>query len=131
MSHIIAFADYRHFVQMQHEIPLMYKINSAMEMQTTSLPTLPEPAPVPAPAVRQAHPQVTLVLPFEPKMTPRAILEQKLKDWQSEVEKDLMIGYSSQEVLPVINKLRQLCRNLNFSTHKRSLALFVSPDTAQ
>ncbi len=79
---------------------------------------------------KESHPQVTLVMSFDPKMTPKAILDQKLKDWQSEVEKDLMIGYSSGEVFSVINKLRQLCKGLNFATHKQSLALFVSPDTA-
>ncbi len=78
---------------------------------------------------REHFPTVTVVLPFEPKMTSKAELECRQKAALTKVEKELMANYPSDQALPVTKKLQQLCKSLNYATHKQSVALFVSPDT--
>jgi Bacterial archaeo-eukaryotic release factor family 3 len=72
-------------------------------------------------------PAVSIILPFEPKMSPKAEVEYRLKIALGKVEKELMQNYSAEKVIPVINKLHQIARGLNFNTHKKSIAIFVSP----
>jgi hypothetical protein len=78
---------------------------------------------------KEHFPSVSVVLPFEPKMTAKTELEYRQKAVVSKIEKELMANYPSGRALPVIKKLQQLCKNLNYATHKQSIALFVSPDT--
>ncbi len=72
-------------------------------------------------------PAVSIILPFEPKMSLKAEVEYRLKIAIGKVEKELMRNYSAEKAMPVINKLHQLARELNFNTHKKSIAIFVSP----
>ncbi len=78
-------------------------------------------------AAEKSRPVVSLVLPFEPKMEPKNMLEPRLKDALAKVEKELMALYPSAAAMPVITRLHRLIKALNYSTHKRSIALFVSP----
>ena len=71
-------------------------------------------------------PCVTLVLPFNPKMTPRHDLETQIQNMQASAEKDLLTAHPSGDAMPVIRRMQQLLRNLNFSTHKTGVALFAS-----
>jgi len=71
-------------------------------------------------------PAVSIVLPFEPKMSLEVELEYRLKLILAKVEKELMSGYAAELALPVIKKLSQVVRQLNFNTHKKSIAIFVS-----
>ncbi|HEV9037165.1 MAG TPA: hypothetical protein VGQ51_11110 [Puia sp.] len=77
------------------------------------------------------EPSAAIVLPFNPKMTPRHELEALVQSLQSAAEKQLLGAHSSGQAMPVIRRLQQLFRGLNFSTHKRSVALFASAETAK
>lgn len=72
-------------------------------------------------------PCVSIVLPFEPKMTIKKELEYRLQRVADQVEKDLMINYVDEKVEAVMNKLRLLIKTLDFTTYKVSIAIFVSP----
>jgi len=72
-------------------------------------------------------PTVTMIFPFEPKMSLKHELDYALKVAVGKVERELTANYPADAALPVIQKLHQLIRTLNFNTHKKSIALFVSP----
>ncbi|HVS96886.1 MAG TPA: hypothetical protein VHE54_10380 [Puia sp.] len=72
-----------------------------------------------------------IVLPFDPKMTPRRELDALLQSLQASAEKQLLETYASGAAMPVIKRLQQLVRSLNFSTHRRSVALFASAEEAK
>ncbi len=76
---------------------------------------------------KETLPSVSMVLPFEPKMTAKSEWEPVLKAALRKAEKQLMAVYSSEEAMPLITKLQYLLNNLNTATHKRSIAIFVSP----
>jgi len=82
---------------------------------------LPEPPPV------AVAPSIVLVFPFDPKMTPRADLELGIKRLLASAEKQLLTRHSAEAALPVLKKLQQALRGLNYSTHKRSAAVWASP----
>jgi hypothetical protein len=73
------------------------------------------------------HPVISLLLPFEPKMTPRSKLAELLTYCCNKVENDLLEKYSGEIAMLMIDKLRTLIANLNFNTHKKSIAIFLSP----
>lgn len=73
-----------------------------------------------------AYPSVSVILPFEPKMNGRSALEHKLKLVMEKVKQQLSSSGSIQERI-VIERLEGIIRNLNYSTHKKSIALFASP----
>lgn len=64
-------------------------------------------------------------------MTPRQDLENTLKGLLEKAERQLMAIHNAGEVLPVIARLRQLLRSLDFSTHRRSVALLASEQTGK
>jgi Bacterial archaeo-eukaryotic release factor family 3 len=72
-------------------------------------------------------PAVSILMPFEPKMSLETETEHRLKVVIGKVEKELMASYPAEKAMPVLNKLHHLVRDLNFDTHKKSIAIFVSP----
>lgn len=74
-------------------------------------------------------PSVVITLPFNPKMTPKGQLDAALKDAAGKVERQLMSNYPRQAALPVIHQLQKMLSELNYSTHKQSIVLLVSPET--
>jgi len=72
-------------------------------------------------------PAVSIILPFEPVMSLKTELEYKLKIAVQKVESGLMKDYTMDKALPVILKLKNFVGNINFNTHKKSIAIFVSP----
>lgn len=81
--------------------------------------------------VTEKKPSVVLVLPFNPKMTPRQVLEKSLRASLEQAERELLSLHPAEEALPVIRKLQELIRGLNFSTLRRSVAVFVSETVGQ
>lgn len=73
------------------------------------------------------RPAVSVILPFEPKMGLKTELAHKLKIAADQVEKELKEHYPVEIALPVINKLKGIIKNLNFNTHKKSIAIYISP----
>jgi len=80
--------------------------------------------------VRRA-PSVVLITPFDPKMTPRQELENTIKSLLEKGERLLMAAHTAEDAIPVVNRLRQLIRGLDYSTHRRSVAIFASQHTGK
>jgi Bacterial archaeo-eukaryotic release factor family 3 len=73
------------------------------------------------------RPAVSVIMPFEPKMILKAELVHSLKTAAARVEKELKENYNSELSSLVMHKLRRILGELNFGTHKKSIAIFVSP----
>jgi len=72
-------------------------------------------------------PCVSIIEPFHPVMSVKAEIESRLNLALKKVETELLAKYSIDKILPVILKLHNIVNNLNYNTHKKSLAIFVSP----
>src|SRR5215813_2482294 len=72
-------------------------------------------------------PAISIIQPFEPMMSMKSELELRLKLAVKQVESQLMENYPVDKVLPVLVKLNWIIHNLNYNTHKKSVAIFVSP----
>jgi len=72
-------------------------------------------------------PAISIILPFEPVMSLKTELEYRLKRAMEKVETELMANYPVHTAVPVIVKLQNLIHQLNYNTHKKSIAIFVSP----
>lgn len=72
-------------------------------------------------------PSVSLIVPFEPKMSSKSDLEYRLNLLTDKVRKELLKTYPAERAKPVIEKLENRIRSLDYSTYKKSIALFVSP----
>src|SRR5690606_10792886 len=73
------------------------------------------------------RPAVSIIMPFEPKMSLKAELTHALDLAADRVERELKDNYTSELREMVMGKLRSLIRGLNFNTHKKSIAIYVSP----
>lgn len=73
------------------------------------------------------RPAVSVILPFEPKMTLKAELIHSLKSAADKVEKELSENYPGELSTLMMQKLRVIFKDLNFNTHKKSIAIYVSP----
>jgi hypothetical protein len=78
--------------------------------------------------VKSGHiPCVSLILPFEPKMSLKNELQYKLKLILGRVESELLVSYTEDKALAVLRRLRMLVKTLDYNTHKKSIAIFASP----
>jgi hypothetical protein len=73
------------------------------------------------------RPAISIVMPFEPKMNQKALLSHSLKIAADKVERELKEGYSADITELVMAKLRSIISKLNYNTHKKSIAIYVSP----
>ncbi|HEY6504804.1 MAG TPA: hypothetical protein VIZ28_12565 [Chitinophagaceae bacterium] len=73
------------------------------------------------------RPAVSIVMPFEPKMSAKAELKQQLKFAIDKVEKEIRAHYPDEPGSLVVEKLKRIVKELNFNTYKKSIAIFVSP----
>jgi hypothetical protein len=89
--------------------------------------------PIVTPEIREVmeavlyRPAISIIMPFEPKMSLKKELNHSLKTVSDKVEKELLENYPNEIVMLVMQKLRAIINNLNFNTHKKSLAIYVSP----
>ncbi len=72
-------------------------------------------------------PAVSVIMPFEPKMSLKAMLTHKLRIAADKVEQELAENYPEEISMLVMHKLRTIIKDLNFNTHKKSIAIYVSP----
>lgn len=81
------------------------------------------------PAINPVYrfPAVSIFLPFNPKMEMKSKLTFSLSKATDKAISELRDKYPGEMAMLVIQKLKAIIRNLNFSTHKKSLAIFVSP----
>ncbi len=73
------------------------------------------------------RPAVSLIIPFEPKISLKKELTQSLKFAVDKVERELEENYPAELSTLVIQKLKNILKGLNFNTHKKSIAIYVSP----
>jgi hypothetical protein len=74
------------------------------------------------------QPFITLLLPFEPKMTPKYVLENRIKITLEKIKNELYENYSFVSAKEVFDKLFGVVGNLDYNTHKKSVAVLVSSD---
>lgn len=73
------------------------------------------------------RPAISIVMPFEPKMSAKAELIQQLKFAIDKVDREVRKNYNDELVEVVIQKLKKIVKDLNFTTFKKSIAIYVSP----
>jgi hypothetical protein len=78
------------------------------------------------PVASDSLPRVSLILPFEEKMNTVAGLFNLLTSAADKIEKELMVTYPKERVMPVIKKLRGLINGVHCRGSK-SVGIFVSP----
>ncbi len=72
-------------------------------------------------------PCISLIMPFEPKMSLQTKLTYQLKIATDKIADELMANYPDDEARPVLKKLQHVIKELNYHTYKKSVAIFVSP----
>lgn len=73
------------------------------------------------------QPSVSIVVSFYPMMSSKSDIQERLKLAIAKVEKELSEQYTADKSLPVLLKLHRLVEQLNYNTHKKSIAIFASP----
>ena len=73
------------------------------------------------------RPAVSILLSFDTKISLRDELKHRLKIILGKLEKELMDKYPEEKAVAVINKLKNIIQNLDYDTHRKSIAIFVSP----
>ncbi len=73
------------------------------------------------------RPAVSIIMPFEPKMNLKTEITHSLKIAADKVELELQDQYPVEICKLVMQKLKNIYKNLNFNTHKKSVAIYVSP----
>ena len=72
-------------------------------------------------------PSVSIFMPFNPKMEMKSKLAFSLSKITDKTITELKDKYPGEMSLLLIHKLRAIVKNLDFSTHRKSLAIFASP----
>lgn len=75
----------------------------------------------------QYGPAVSIFMPFKPNITSKAVLIQSMKLLVKEAEQKLLNDYTGELVVLVMFKLHELLKRINYSTSRRSIAIYVSP----
>ena len=70
------------------------------------------------------RPSVSVIMPFDPKMGLQSEIAYALKIATDKVQKELEENYPGEMSVLVTQKLRSLVKNLNFNTHKKSIAIY-------
>ena len=89
--------------------------------------------PVVTPEIREVmevvdyRPAVSMIMPYEPKISLKIELAQSLKIAANKVEQELLKSYPDEMAVLVMRKLRAIIKGLDFNTHKKSIAIYVSP----
>lgn len=72
-------------------------------------------------------PCVSIIMSFEPKMQPKNQLAAALRSAVNRVDKKVFENFSTEMAMLVLHKLNTVIRQLNYSTHQKSIAIYVSP----
>ncbi len=75
----------------------------------------------------QYRPAISIIMPFEPKMSLKTEIIHSLKVAGDKVERELQENYPDEMGRLVLHRLRDIFSHLNFNTHKKSIAIYVSP----
>ena len=77
-------------------------------------------------AISRHCPSITIVLPFEPKMTPESELQNRLKEALAEVREKLQVRCNREQTTSILQRLNTVLNNLDFLTYKKSVAILLS-----
>lgn len=78
------------------------------------------------PDVTKNLPCISLIMPFNPKMGQKKELGNKLKAATLKLENELLKGYRADNAGEVLKKLGKVIKGLDYTTHKKSIAIFIS-----
>ncbi|MEO8413220.1 MAG: hypothetical protein ABI472_06150 [Ginsengibacter sp.] len=73
------------------------------------------------------YPSISIIMPFEPKMTSKRELSVSVNNAMVRAEQELLENFQIDLAMLVIEKLKIVVRDLEYSTHKKSIGIFVSP----
>jgi len=73
------------------------------------------------------RPAISLIMPFEPKMKDKAELTKRLKFAYDQIKKEVHHNYNDELAELVLSKLRKQVEHINYSTYKKTVAIFISP----
>lgn len=76
----------------------------------------------------EARPYISILVPFNPKITASGILAKRLDTAVTQVKDELDRHYAKEETYALMVRLRKLVAELNYSTYKRSIAIYLSAD---
>ncbi|HEY0678492.1 MAG TPA: hypothetical protein VGD17_09405 [Chitinophagaceae bacterium] len=79
------------------------------------------------PESRRVLPDITIILPFEPKISPKGEIDKRIEHMEFRVASELSRNFSREEAFPMLSRLRKIINTLNYSTYKKSVAIFLSP----
>ena len=84
------------------------------------------------PAANTARPMaslpcVSVILPFEPKMSANKDLEYRLQSVMDKAGNEMAKNYPVGQYQPVIDRLKLMIKRLDYTTYKQSIVLFASP----
>ena len=77
----------------------------------------------------ESLPRISLILPYELKMKNETTFNQLLTMRADESEKELLREFPEEKVSPVIEKLRNLIKEIHCPANGKSIGIFVSPVT--
>lgn len=72
-------------------------------------------------------PCISFIMPFEPKMNPKKELAHQIKTGRDKIEQELISNFPKELTDATLKKMDLLLKDINFNTHKKSIAIFVSP----
>lgn len=79
------------------------------------------------PEKKRHWPAVSIIMPFEPVIQRKEDLMMRLQKAVKKAEWEMGTGYDEDLAGLVLLRLRTVIKNLNFSTFKKSIAIYVSP----
>ena len=79
----------------------------------------------------QPTPRITLIIPYEGKMTNKTHFDSLLRLKADETEKELLSVYPKETVLPLINKLRSVLKTVECPAQGKTIGIFVSPSAGK
>jgi len=83
----------------------------------------------PSSVITEVVPCVSILMPFEPKMTSKKELHQKIDIVARTVGSELSLRFSPEQSEEIIRRLSRVLSSLNYLTYKRSIAIFISRST--
>jgi hypothetical protein len=73
------------------------------------------------------QPNVSVIMPFDPKMASKERIRHSLKVAADEVKRQLYQNYTEETAKIVLEKLHTAISGLDYTTHKKSVAIYISP----
>ena len=77
------------------------------------------------------QPCISVIMPFNPKMISKQELATSFKNACKQVKEELYRNYPAKTSDELLDKLQQVFGPLDYTTHKKSIALYVSAAVQQ